>query len=289
MSTSAAPLPAPAAAAAAAAAAPPREQRGLSRLLDGPLGGLLPWILMSVLAGPGRFEIAVGAALAVSLAFLLADRVRGRSLKLLGCCDAVFFVSLAVVGALVSPHGQAWLDDWAGEISNVALLVITFGSLAVGTPFTIQYAREQTDPSVWDSPVFLSVNSRITFVWGLAFGVGTIAGAIGNIVLGNPDELWTGWIIQVGALIVAARFTAWYPPYAKARALQRAGKPTPPPPAVAELAIALAGYLPVVGIVVLAAGGGPWWLGVGLIAGGGWLTGRLGGSGDPGGEPAGAS
>jgi len=53
--------------------------------------------------------------------------------------------------------------------------------------------------------------------------------------------------------------------------------------------IALAGYLPIVGIVVLAAGGGPWWLGVGLIVGGGWLTSRLGGSQDPGREPVGAS
>jgi len=279
MGTSSAPLPA--AAVAQAASAPPRARGAAWRLLDGPLAGLLPWILMSVLAGPGRFEIAVGAALALSLAFLLADRVRGRSLKLLGGCDVVFFAALAVVGALVSPHGQAWLDDWAGEISNVALLAITFGSLAAGTPFTLQYARERTDPSAWDSPVFLSVNRRITFVWGLAFLVATVAGAIGNVVLGNPDELWTGWIIQVGALIVAARFTAWYPPYAKARALQRAGKPTPPPPAVAELAVALAGYLPIVGIVVLAAGGGPWWLGAGLIVGGGWLTGRLGASEDP--------
>lgn len=51
------------------------------KLIDGyvrsPFAGLAPWILMAVVAGPGRFEEAASAALGLALLTLWVGRRRG--------------------------------------------------------------------------------------------------------------------------------------------------------------------------------------------------------------------
>ncbi|MDN5920559.1 MAG: hypothetical protein L0I76_36585, partial [Pseudonocardia sp.] len=96
----------------------------LGRILDGPLTGISPWIVLGVLEGPGRIGWAAGIALAMSVFFLVSDRARGRSLKLLGVVDVIFFAGLLVFVLLIGPAGQAWLEIWIGELSNIALVLV---------------------------------------------------------------------------------------------------------------------------------------------------------------------
>lgn len=241
----------------------------MAGLLDSPFIGMSPWIVFSLLVGPGRFEWAVGAALLISLALVIGSRLAGHggSVKILEVADLVFFAVMAVVGLVASDGTHQWLETYAGEISNIALMLIAFGSMAVGTPFTLQYAREQVDPAFWKTPAFLRTNYIITGVWGLAFLVAAIAGAYGDLVLRNPGNIWTGWIIQILAIVAALRFTVWYPDVARARA--RGDRPVPP---LSDLLLPLAGMLVPVGIAVLVFDGHLWWLGVALIVVGGWLS-----------------
>ncbi|MEU7895700.1 hypothetical protein AB0B45_22950 [Nonomuraea sp. NPDC049152] len=193
-------------------------------VLDNPVVGMAPWIIFSVLVGPGRFELSVALALAVSVLLMVADRVRrGGSLKLLEVAEVVFFAALAVVGLFASEGTRRWLETYAGEVSNIALVLIAFGSMAARMPFTLQYAREQVDRAYWQSPAFLHTNYAITGVWGLAFLIAAVAGGYGDLVLGDPDNLWTGWIIQIAAIIGAVRFTAWYPGVVRARVRRERG------------------------------------------------------------------
>ncbi|MEU8502444.1 hypothetical protein ACIP46_39705 [Streptomyces lavendulae] len=240
----------------------------VSGILENPVVGMAPWIIFSLLVGPGRFEIAVGIALASAVALVVLGRVvhRGSSWKLLEVADVVFFAAMAVVGALASAGTLRWLETYAGEVANLTLTVIAFGSMAVGMPFTLQYAREQVDPSLWHSPAFLRTNYVITGVWGLAFLVAALAGAYGDLVLHNPNNIWTGWIIQILAIVAALRFTVWYPGVVRARARGEAA------PGGASLLLPLAGLLVPIGIAVLVFDGGLWWLGVALIVVGGLLT-----------------
>ncbi|MFG2830378.1 hypothetical protein ACGFWI_23410 [Streptomyces sp. NPDC048434] len=239
----------------------------LSQLLDSPVLGMTPWIAMSVLVGPGRYELAVGISLALAVAIVVVGRTRrpGSSFKILEISDVVFFAAMAVIGILASPGTLRWLENYSGEVSNIALLVISLGSMAIGVPFTLQYAREQVPREFWSDPRFLRTNYYITGVWGAAFGVAAIAGACGDLVLHNSNNLWTGWIIQIAAIIVALQFTRWYPDVVRARSLRERGLPGPPEPPLSDLLIPLAGYLTPVGIVVLAFSAGPVWLGVGLV------------------------
>ncbi|MEU8785360.1 hypothetical protein [Streptomyces sp. NPDC048637] len=239
----------------------------LSQFLDSPVIGMSPWIAMSVLVGPGRFELAVGIALALAVALVIMGRIRrpGSSFKILEICDVVFFAVMAVIGLFASPGAHRWLENYAGEVANIALMAIALGSMACRVPFTLQYAREQVPREFWNEPRFLRTNYYITGAWGAAFGVAAIAGAYGDLVLHNSHNLWTGWIIQIAAIVAALQFTEWYPDVVRARSLRERNLPGPPEPPVSSFLIPLAGYLTPVGILVLAFGAGPVWLGVALI------------------------
>ncbi|MFE7774786.1 hypothetical protein ACFU5O_12940 [Streptomyces sp. NPDC057445] len=235
----------------------------LAGALDSPVVGMAPWIIFSILAGPGRFGLAVGLALAVSVVMVVAGRILhpGTSLKILEVADVVVFTALAIVGALADEGTHVWLETYADEVANIALVLIAFGSMAVLVPFTLQYAHERVDPVLWDSPAFKRTNYVITGVWGLAFLAAAVTGGYGDLVLHNPDNIWTEWIIQILAIIAALRFTEWYPDYARAKAR---GEPTPP---ISGLLLPLAGLLIPIGVAVLIFEDSTW-LGIALIVAG---------------------
>ncbi|MGA5566425.1 hypothetical protein ACPCUV_35390 [Streptomyces platensis] len=239
----------------------------LSHLLDSPVIGMSPWIAMAVLVGPGRFELAVSIALALAVAIVIAGRIRrpGSSFKILEIADVVFFAVMAIIGIFASPATHRWLENYSGEVASIALMAIALGSMACRVPFTLQYAREQVPREFWGDPRFLRTNYYITGAWGAAFAVAAIAGAYGDLVLHNSNNLWTGWVIQIAAIIAALQFTQWYPDVVRARSLRERGLSGPPEPPLSSLLIPLAGYLTPVGIVVLVSGAGPVWLGVALI------------------------
>ncbi|KJK43930.1 hypothetical protein ACFCYM_35160 [Streptomyces sp. NPDC056254] len=241
--------------------------------LDNPVVGMAPWIVFSLLVGPGRFELAVGLALAAAVTLIAVGHLvhRGSSWKLLELADVVFFASMAVIGALADEGTLRWLETYAGEVANIALTVIAFGSMAVGMPFTIQYAREQVDPSLWHTRGFLRTNYMITGAWGIAFLIAAAAGAYGDLVLHNPDNIWTGWIIQILAIVAAVKFTVWYPDVARARGVREAAGLPPEPTEWAGFLVPLAGLLVPIGIAVLIFDN-MWWLGAALIVAGTLLT-----------------
>ena len=63
----------------------------------------------------------------------------------------------------------------------------------------------------------------------------------------NSNNLWTGWVIQTVALLIAIQFTEWYPKVVKGRA-SGAAEPSPP---LSELLLASAALLIPVGILGL--------------------------------------
>ncbi|WP_182358278.1 hypothetical protein [Tomitella gaofuii] len=239
----------------------------LDRALSGPFVGMVPWIILGIFEGPGRTQWAVLVGLLFALGFLALDRVQGRSLKLLNAVSALYFLILLIVVFTVSDQAVDWLEVWLGEISNISLTAIVLCSMAVRLPFTLQYAREQAPREFWENPVFLRINYVISGVWALAFLISSAAGFYGDYVLGDNNNLWTGWIIQVGAMLVAVEFTAWYPDFASAHAVTRAGgTPDAPAPPVSELFAPLTVWFVPIGIISLVADAAPMWLGIAFIA-----------------------
>lgn len=245
-----------------------RVQKAVRRLLDNPIMGFAPWILFSIIEGPGRFDIAAGVALGAALLVLVAGLAVGVSAKLLDLAAIAFFVALLGVGLAFGHDTHEWLERWAGEISNTMIVLVALVSVLVRRPFTLQYARESTDREYWDNPLFLHINYVLTWVWIAAFFITAAVGWYGDGPLHQPDNIWTGWIISIALLVFAIRFTQWYPSRARAAALRQAGIASDIDPGsvtVAALLLPLAVYLVPIGILVLAFRAEPWWIGVSLI------------------------
>lgn len=258
--------------------AQPSPTDKLRKLLDQPFVGFAPWIVLSVVEGPHRLVLAAALAWGVAVATTIAGAVLGQRPKILDVAGIVFFAALVAVAASAGPGTSRWLGDWAGEVSNVAIAVIAGMSLALRHPFTLQYARESTPEEYWASPLFLRVNYVITAVWSLVFALIALVGYIGDGLLHQPNNIWTNWLVQIALIVLAIKFTAWYPDYATGdsksvrpngdRAGRRAGHP-------AELVKPLAAYLVPVGIVVMVVAGSAWWVGAVLLVAGIVTTRRL--------------
>jgi hypothetical protein len=248
--------------------------RFIDTFLQSPFAGLAPWIAMSLLSGPGRFEESVSTALGLSILFIYLRLRRGGSLKPLELFEVVYFGSLAMVGLLASDDLTRWLEKWSGEMSSLALAAFTFGTLVVGNPFTLPYAKETTPREYWDSPIFLSVNRVISLVWALAFTVAAVAGLYGNSVLDQPDNFWTAWIIPIAAMLFAFSFSEWYPDVARAAA-PPPGEPPEVAPKLGKLFDFLPPFVTAVGIAMLVTDTDPTWLAVTLIIVGGVASAAL--------------
>lgn len=77
--------------------------------------------------------------------------------------------------------------------------------MAIGKPFTLQYARERVPPDRWQSPQFARINFVITAVWALAF-VCIVAADLMMVYMPNVP-LRVGIVVTVAALYGAYRFT----------------------------------------------------------------------------------
>ena len=237
----------------------------LRGLLDQPVMGFTPWILLSVVEGPHRVVLASALAGALAVVLCGSGAVAGMSPKLLDLTAIVFFVALTIVAALAGHAASHWLGLWSAELSNVAIAVIAGLSIAMRQPFTLQYARETTDREYWQSALFLRINYAITGVWASAFLLIAIVGYIGDGPLHQPDNIWTNWIIQIGLVILALKFTRWYPEHATTRAKAPPGTTSNRARHARQLLRPLAAYLVPVGILVMILGGNAWWAGAALL------------------------
>ena len=93
---------------------------------------------------------------------------------------------------------------------DAGLLAVILVSMAVGRPFTLQYAREQATPELWREPDFLRTNYVVTGVWVLALALMTAidATAIFTGRISLTVAVGVGLVALAGALTFSARYTA---------------------------------------------------------------------------------
>ena len=166
-----------------------------------------PFIAFAVLH---RFLGAASALLAaalVSAMLLIRDWFSAkRAPKILEIGTFILFALLAVYALLGDPQ---WSVIGVRLCVDVGLLLVVLTSIALRQPFTLQYAREQVDPALWSSPVFLRTNDVITAVWALAFLIMVLADLV---MLYLPDvSMRVGIWVTIVALVAAIKFTGWYP------------------------------------------------------------------------------
>jgi hypothetical protein len=138
--------------------------------------------------------------------------VLGKAPKILEIGTFILFGALAIVAALDVAH---WSILGVRLRVDAGLLLIVLVSIALRRPFTLQYAREQTEPAIWENPLFIRTNYIITAAWALAFLVMVVADLVMLYVPGVPTYI--GVVATVAAIVGAIRFTNWYPAHLRAR------------------------------------------------------------------------
>jgi hypothetical protein len=171
-----------------------------------------PFIAFAVVDRLAGSTEGLVAGAVVSTGLLLRDLIRGRAAKVLEIGTAILFGGLALYALLSQP---AWSVIGVRLVVDAGLLLIVLASMAMRRPFTLQYAREQVAPELWDAPEFVHTNYVITAVWALAFAVMVAAELALLTVPGMPPRIGIAAIVL--ALIGAVKFTGWYPERVKAR------------------------------------------------------------------------
>jgi uncharacterized membrane protein len=174
--------------------------------------GFLPWIILGVL-GNRSFVLALMLSLGAA-AFTTFRQVRNRSLKILDTATLVFFIVVPI-----GVFGFQWmiLATYMSLLVNVTLMLIAWGSLLGGMPFTIQYAREQVAPEFWHSPLFIRINQYITAIWGLDFFLSALVSLYRHM---SGDQSLVSQYAWVLFSLGGAIFTLYFPPWYRARTLR---------------------------------------------------------------------
>ncbi len=179
-----------------------------------------PWIAFLIIARDTlhRVEIGLVAALILSVAMAVFRLHRGIIMYV----GLIFFTAATV--AVIGFHNM-WTIRHLGVLANGALAIGSWITLLINKPFTLDYARQHTDPAKWHDPLFIRVNELLTTVWAATFTVNTvIAWALMKHVL--PE--WLCHTASYTALIGAAAFTSWYPAQLRKRAAKTERKAPEP-------------------------------------------------------------
>lgn len=156
------------------------------------LAGAAPWAAWWGLA---PLDDPRARALGALAAWWITQGLEKLELKAVDAVFAVFFTL-----QLLHP-----MPAWGLEL-NALLLAMAAGSLALRRPFTLAYAREETDPGVWTHPGFIRANNIITTVWTLAFAFNFTWLAAGPFPLPVP-----AWLPLTASLAAAGLFTKFFP------------------------------------------------------------------------------
>jgi hypothetical protein len=169
-----------------------------------------PWIAFLVIAHGSLFRLKLGIVVAAVLTVVMVvTRLHRGAIMWVGI---VFFSFVLVAVVLLN---NMWIIRNMGILANGALASGTWMSIVLKRPFTLEYAREHTDPSLWHSPLFLRTNYILTIMWAATFTI--------NATLSwqrNVQPIMPGWAYETSSysLLVLAMFTSsWYPQFVKRR------------------------------------------------------------------------
>jgi hypothetical protein len=182
------------------------------------LFGFAPYVAFFVLMHAGSVVLGLWAAFAVALGVAGRSWVRTRSSKVLEIGNVALFAALAL---FTMATAWPWTLMAVRLTVDAGLLAIVLISLAIGRPFTVQYARETVPQQYWDTPLFLSTNRTITWIWAAAFAAMVASHAAAVALPGIPARLDVA--VTVLALVGAYKFSTWYPERARGHVLDGPG------------------------------------------------------------------
>lgn len=169
-----------------------------------------PWLSFLIIVHDSLFRLKLGLVVALVLSVIMGITRLHRGIIL--WVGLLFFgcSTLAVVG-----FNNMWTAQHMGIMANGALAFFTWLTIVLKKPFTMDYARDHTDPSLWDSPQFIRANIIISAGWGMTFTASTLLawGKMEHFILSELAYEIIMYILLIGTMA----FTSWYPNYLRHR------------------------------------------------------------------------
>lgn len=179
-----------------------------------------PWIAFLIIAKDTLQRVEIGLVVALALTVLMAVLRLHRGIIM--WVGLVFFTGATV--AVLGFH-NLWTIRHLGVLANGALAIGSWTTLLIGKPFTLEYARQHTDPAKWHQPLFIRTNEILTAAWASVFTFNAVVAWLLMKHLLLPE--WACHTLSYAALVGAAAFTSWYPNYVRKKAgSTEAGAPT---------------------------------------------------------------
>jgi carotenoid cleavage dioxygenase len=161
----------------------------VKRLQNSLLISFIPWIFFGIFSSSIFFGSLGALALMILLNF---EKLKKGFILPWGSIILFAFLPL---NALLHLIPLSSIGTY--RLINSTLALIAVFSLLIKRPFTIQYARLETDPSQWHEPLFLKVNYILTSIWATLM-----------IIMAIPSFLFTyeqirkAWEWNYGLMIV---------------------------------------------------------------------------------------
>lgn len=129
------------------------------------LVGFLPWILFGTLAGHTLFTLDLATIVALVLTLIFNHRELRYGFTLAWATFLFFLLALIFVVLLEN----TWVMRHMSMLVDSLLVIVSWGSLVMGRPFTADYAKEHVPEEKWREPAFKQKNFTMTLVWSILF------------------------------------------------------------------------------------------------------------------------
>lgn len=168
----------------------------------------LPWIAFLFIAHGSLFRLKIGLVVALVISVAMGISRLHRGVILWGGLIFFAYATLAIVA-----FENMWMVKYMGIIASGVLATATWLTVILKKPFTLDYARVHTDPSLWDSPLFIRTNFFLTSVWGVTFTVNAILawGKMEHFILPELGYELFSYALLIGTMA----FSIWYPNHVK--------------------------------------------------------------------------
>jgi uncharacterized membrane protein len=177
-----------------------------------------PWIVFGLIAGQSFFSLEIAIIVCIAITLLLGYKQMKKGYYLTWV-TFIFFILSFITAVLMK---NMWVASHLSVLSFMTLAAVTWGSLLIGEPFTLQYAKEDVERSLWDNKSFIHTNQVITAFWGVIFLINL---GINYYKLNHQEVVgWAflaaNWILIIMGLV----FTMEYTKIARKRRLEKEKK-----------------------------------------------------------------
>lgn len=169
-----------------------------------------PWICFLIIAHDSIFRLKLGIIVAAVLSVVMAVTKLHRGVIM---WVGILFFTYAMVAVVFL--NEMWSVRFMGVLANGALAAGVWAGIIMKRPFTLEYAREHTDPSLWENPVFINTNYLLTTIWAVVFTINASLALQRTIRPALPG--WAYETISYCLLVSAMFVSTYYPQYVKKR------------------------------------------------------------------------